>query len=139
MVVGYFEMKPVIPAKRQPKADKQQRRHLLDRIGWHYRKLAGEVSWDRFRDEFPDDPPEIAAARKIVADYDAEQEAKSDKLTDDIARLSQWLKEQVLFGSAEEALAVVKRYELLSVEQALSIGQTMEDRNDPPLLLNFSK
>lgn len=122
--------------KKAPRADGPQRRYLLHRLDAQHRKLEWDVGqaekaagrgWRR------PDPPEIAAARALVEAYDEKIEAENKGITAALERLLRWLREQVMFRSADEALGLTKAYEQMTGEQALAAGRTMEDHNDVPL------
>jgi hypothetical protein len=120
--------------QKEPKPDKEQRRHLLCRLEVREQQLRRELGKILHAERvLRQDPPEIAAARKLVEDFDAAEEARDDAQWDNITRLRKWLNEQVLFKGVDYALQIVKAYETLSLEEAMNAGGTMEDRNDPPI------
>lgn len=119
--------------KPRPKPDKMQRKHLLGRIDQQVAKIERDL-WARIRSENREEPPEVAAARGIVEAWEEAEEDRKHSRFDGLRRLCGWLRERVLFDNTETALAVVKQFEVMELQTALEAGQTMEDRNDPPLL-----
>jgi hypothetical protein len=126
-------MKPVvIQPKRRPMPDRQQRRHLLHRVDQHFRKLKHTL-WISQKDKDVTDPPKVAAARKIVDAWDEQVCARKEKPHNSLCLVEAWLTEQVTFQDRQIALALVKRIEGLTLDEIITAGATMEDRNDLPI------
>lgn len=122
----------LIKPKKEPKADKEQRRHLAARIDVHHEKLRQLLNRDQAK-RAKVEPPEVVAARKIVEDYEEQVNDREDEEIKKLTMVRGWLREQALFAPALQALMYVKRYELCDLPEAMSAGSTMEDRNDAPL------
>ncbi len=122
-----------------PKADKEQRKHLLARIDQRHGEIEADLQrrdgrkQDRFGWWEWEEPEHIKAARALIEAYEEKREAEWKKKQTALARLRNWFREQALFIPAVDALQLLKAYEALSADQALAAGTTMEDRNDMPL------
>ena len=114
-----------------------QRRHLLNRIDQQNRVFLNDQRQLWGDEKNNEEPAEIKAARKLIAAYEEAEDAKTDEILGRYLRLQNWLKEQILFRSASDALHLVKRYEMLTRTQAQVLGAQMEDRNDDPFLSDF--
>lgn len=123
---------------KEPRADKAQQRHLLARVDQKHESLERDLCRREGRNFYgnaTDDnaPPDVKAARALVEAWENEQELIWEKKKSGLSRLRSWLREQALFVPAREALHLLKTYESLDLEQAMTSALTMEDRNDAPL------
>jgi hypothetical protein len=100
-----------------------QRKYLTDRINEHWRKLRHSKS-----DDGPEEPAEVAAARKLVEDWEdkaqAEQEAREKAIGKSLSSHVKRLTETLLFEATESALAKVAEFEEMTWEEFESSAST---------------
>lgn len=80
----------------------------------------------------------VTEARRIVEEYEEEQEQADQLVMAGLTKLRKWLIEKALFADCAFSLSCVKHYERMTVEEAIMAGDSMEDRNEPPLLIQRS-
>jgi hypothetical protein len=118
--------------KRAPRCDKDQRRHLRARIEEHHQVLAMRLNRELCAASRVE-PEHVVAARRVIEEYEEKLDDFERGERQCLCRFRDWLCEQVLFASTDEALSFVKRYEALSMTEAMEAGRLMEDRNDLPV------
>jgi hypothetical protein len=110
-------------------ANNDQKKFLFARVIRH----KDNISFRPYHREYPDEPEHITAARKLVDDWETEQEEAHKEKAREVLELARWMKERILFGDKYENIELIRMFEGATLETAGAMLRKLEDMPLKPM------